>query len=184
MRAFRKTGLYPPDPKWADQNTHLFPRAVAFDTGPPLAAEDVLLLQPSEAGGSTKQQRSLSHCFVAQTFTPSAVNDFINHPNFEKAMKSAAAEVGMCPMLVAHAVKTGAQVAAAVHAGFVPVTRPVGTASKVSDGRARTILGESKSSAKVLNEAGRMEKLRAHLDQQAATSEAEKARAQKRAKAF
>jgi len=91
----------------------------------------------------------------------------------------------MCPKLVVHAVKRGATVAAALHTSFVPVVRPAGTATgKVSDGRARTILGESKSSAKLLNSEDRLEKLRAHVEEQAEVSDAEKLRADKRAAAY
>lgn len=72
MGGFRERGLYPPEPKWADQNTHLFPRAVAFDrrgeapgkpaiSFPPLPEADdvdVFLLQPLDPppGGALSSQ--------------------------------------------------------------------------------------------------------------------------------
>ena len=100
----------------------------------------------------------------------------------------------MCPHLLVHAVKRGATAAAALSTSFVPVTRPVQNicrsasefpgcgaqsvftrllhshqvkcAETISDGRAMTILGERKSSAKILNSEDRLEKLQAHVEKQ------------------
>eukprot|EP00624_Nannochloropsis_granulata_P002915 evm.model.NODE_24746_length_14822_cov_25.019632.3 len=69
--------------------------------------------------------------------------------------------------------------AAAIYASIVPDTRPAATVGQVWDGRVTTILGESKSSVKILNTAARLEKLQAHTHQQAGASDAEEARTEK-----
>lgn len=129
---------------------------------------------------AAQKRKPIVDAFVKQQFNPKDLERLSQHPKLRAAMEAAGREMGVDADLLVHTIKNAGPLAAQLHATFQPIPQhhkkaDTGRKEEGRDGRAFTVLGERKNTAKILNSEEGLERLaRLEEEKQQQAGEGEK----------